>query len=291
MAMEQEAKATAPSLTSRKLQANELNKKKLDGIPGEMLSYTSVDWRPNSEKGPGGEYRLSTHPKDDVFHEPVRNDVMNGHVFSSVTCLETVHLKKGALVVSTKSISMGLGQNIPNGTFGMVVGTMKHETALLGLCGDLPSDSELEWWSKMGKKGLLVWPIVDFTIVTADGLEETVRVTVTPVMHDVLDCNNAVRLAGRLGLPLQCAWALTCHRAQGLTLPGVVINMGKPFAFGQVYTAVSRVRKFSDITFTGTVSNRWMLASPVVINFLRECEKEWIILDNSEEIVSQNAPN
>ena len=46
----------------------------------------------------------------------------------------------------------------------------------------------------------------------------------------------------RLQIPLKLAWAVTIHKAQGLTLDKVVINIGnKEFLSGLTYEACSRV--------------------------------------------------
>lgn len=43
----------------------------------------------------------------------------------------------------------------------------------------------------------------------------------------------------RQQIPLMLAWSLTIHKAQGLTLPKIVINLCKCFANGQAYVALS----------------------------------------------------
>ena len=54
----------------------------------------------------------------------------------------------------------------------------------------------------------------------------------------------------RLQLPLKLAWAVTIHKAQGLTLEKVVIDVGKKeFSSGLTFVACSRVRRLSDILF------------------------------------------
>ena len=54
----------------------------------------------------------------------------------------------------------------------------------------------------------------------------------------------------RLQIPLKLAWAITIHKAQGLTLDKVVIDIGKKeFSAGLMFVACSHVRHLSDITF------------------------------------------
>ena len=54
----------------------------------------------------------------------------------------------------------------------------------------------------------------------------------------------------RFQLPLQLAWAVTIHKAQGMTLIRVVINVGKKeFCSGLMFVACSRVRHLADLLF------------------------------------------
>ena len=54
----------------------------------------------------------------------------------------------------------------------------------------------------------------------------------------------------RLQLPLKLAWAVTIHKAQGLTLDKVVIDVGrKEFSTGLTFVACSRVRHLEDLLF------------------------------------------
>ena len=50
--------------------------------------------------------------------------------------------------------------------------------------------------------------------------------------------------------PLQAAWAVTIHKAQGLTFDRVVIDAADAFAFGQVYVALSRCRTLEGLSLS-----------------------------------------
>ena len=54
--------------------------------------------------------------------------------------------------------------------------------------------------------------------------------------------------------PLQAAWAVTIHKAQGLTFDRVAIDAADAFAFGQVYVALSRCRTLEGLTLTTPLS-------------------------------------
>ena len=72
-------------------------------------------------------------------------------------------------------------------------------------------------------------------------------VPITPIRRT---WTTAGAQCSRLQLPLKLAWAITVHKAQGLTLNKVVIDVGKKeFSSGLTFVACSRVRRLSDLLF------------------------------------------
>ena len=72
-------------------------------------------------------------------------------------------------------------------------------------------------------------------------------VTIPPIRHSWSTSDNR---CSRLQLPLKLAWAVTIHKAQGLTLNKVVIDTGKKeFSAGLTFVAISRVRHITDLIF------------------------------------------
>jgi ATP-dependent DNA helicase PIF1 len=51
--------------------------------------------------------------------------------------------------------------------------------------------------------------------------------------------------------PLSLGWATTIHKVQGLTLDNVRVDASSCFATGQLYTALSRVRRLQDLILLG----------------------------------------
>ncbi|MBW3080463.1 DEAD/DEAH box helicase [Bifidobacterium saguinibicoloris] len=98
------------------------------------------------------------------------------------------------------------------------------------------------------------WPIVAF--------ENGNIVTMKPVSWEMTD--GDVVLASVSQVPLRCAWGITIHKSQGMTLDRAVMDLKRTFAPGMGYVALSRVERLSGLYLEG-VNNRMFAVSPEAV--------------------------
>ena len=74
-------------------------------------------------------------------------------------------------------------------------------------------------------------------------------------------------------IPLKLAYAVTIHKAQGLTLDYVEVKLGNGcFASGQLYTALSRCRSVKNLRIDRPICLADAVIDEAVINFYREID-------------------
>ena len=129
----------------------------------------------------------------------------------------------------------------------------KRELIAAGL--PCPGNTETEDWvtSDAGanidlSRGLAngtIGTVEDFTpfpVVKFDKLETAVQID--PFKWITTSKDGVSVVASMQQVPLILAWAITIHRAQGLTLPRVNVSLANIFSFGHAYVALSRVAVF-----------------------------------------------
>lgn len=70
-----------------------------------------------------------------------------------------------------------------------------------------------------------------------------------------------------LQYPIKLAWAITVHKSQGLTFDRAIIDVGRAFAPGQVYVALSRLRSLEGLVLRTPVRADVVTTDPVVSQF------------------------
>ena len=75
-------------------------------------------------------------------------------------------------------------------------------------------------------------------------------------------------------MPLKLAYALTIHKAQGMTLDAVEIDIGPNiFAAGQAYTALSRAQNLKSI-YIKAISKKSFITKPCVLEFYQKIQND-----------------
>lgn len=156
---------------------------------------------------------VDTIEKDLSAPKWAENQLWKSQFFTNCIAEKKLHLKVGAQVMLIKNEGLRRNQLV-NGSRGKVVAFRK-----------VKQETENQFLA-----GVETYPVVQFV----NGAQKV-----------ILPTKFESRLVGigsctRLAIPLKLAWAVTTHKAQGLTLDYVLADVGQVFAESQTYVALSR---------------------------------------------------
>ncbi len=138
---------------------------------------------------------------------------------------EAFTFKVGATVMMTSNMTTAQGDQLANGSIG-VVRSVIHGIPRVQFNSGITISVEKKSYSdkkKVSYKDPLTGKEVQYDEVVAEVKQ----------------------------LPLRLGYAITVHRSQGQTLDGVVCDLSKVFTSGLGYVALSRVRNMDDLIITG----------------------------------------
>lgn len=233
-----------------------INQRYLNKIPGISQKYPSIDFT--------SKYLL------EGIEEPVKDSL------DKFTLVSEIDLKVGAKVRLVKSLEDK--RILYNGQSLRIIGMKEAKPAALtdDLCkeslqairGDLMGENgkynkrvlrELEKKVKLDKYPVLVCVLEEeFKMVDRsdprpllDKFDPKSCINLRPYLQCKISYGKIVEL--RIQYPIRLGYAITVHRAQGLTLGKTVIGTERLFAGGQFYTALSREKKVDDVFLWGGI--------------------------------------
>ena len=206
-------------LFSSNEKVRQMNERKLRDLPGDLVTFNAVDRRRGGH-APSLPFDFTS---SENYHE-------TGNLATSLK------LKVGARVQLTQNLDISDG--LCNGALGKVISMIERKgvTGRNKFCVLVEFDNP-----RVGKERRLSSPFKEkFPNAVPIFLSET---SYTPKNRKGFEIT-------RLQLPLILAWGLTIHKAQGLTVDKVVLDMDGRFSAGQAYVGISRVRSLEGLFIT-----------------------------------------
>lgn len=231
-----------------------INDRELAQLPGQALTYSCVD-----------DFAWSKR-YDNLGDKQVRCQKLMDYALKALedhSLEQKLVLKKGMLVILV--INWDLDSGLANGSQGTIMGFEKQNEKIFP---EVPHrwdySSHKNWLIRTFVKRTAVqeWPIVHFQ----NGRTRTIY---PRCMVNELGDDEPYNLLSRTQIPLTAAWAMTVHKAQGMTFSRVIVDLKHTFEPGQDYVALSRAETLRGLKVEGLPRNN-IGPNKEVIDFLEE---------------------
>lgn len=200
--------------------------------------------------------RLAGLPGEEIFSPA---DIKGDADISSTNAEYALTFKEGARVMMLVNSPLG---DYFNGSFGTITECLDEDTVKV----------KIEETGKVVLVKKHTWTVSEpvakekqVTVTEPDG--QTVTKTVTEITEK--ETGSVTQF------PFKLAWAITIHKSQGMTLKNGVNLYPEFFANGQMYVALSRVDRGSNLYINGILQFQDLRTSPRVRKFYRAIDKEW----------------
>jgi ATP-dependent DNA helicase PIF1 len=237
----------ATHIFPKKDEVRALNDKMFNRLKTPIQTYRAVD-ACDSNGNDYVERHLTAREKDGTLTK------LADHRFES-----EVQLRLGMHVVLLTNLDVRNG--LVNGSVGVICGFEPFDPHKLPKAAEHSSTSQgrdvlygehaelmeraIRKYARDQQNPSLVWPRVRFL----DNLKR--RVIYPHCAVETIGAKRPYVLLHRTQLPLMPAWAMTIHKAQGMTLNRVIVDLASAFEDQQVYVALSRARTLDGLQITG----------------------------------------
>ncbi|KAK4651780.1 hypothetical protein QC762_600550 [Podospora pseudocomata] len=225
----------------------ETNERAFKKLPDPEFSYKCSDGRHIQENHQYLEYKYALEQNGDDRNHRVINFGDDNHRFEKV-----LKLKKDMSVLLL--VNLNLREGLCNGSQGIIVDFESHSVG--SLMRTLEGRPGLTYTQKEAigtfasrnlnseEPRMIALPVVRFQ----NGIERTILPEC--LVNEVGD-PAPYSSVWRAQIPLMAGYALTIHKAQGMTLERVVINLENVFEDKQVYVALSRAKTLDGLKIEG----------------------------------------